>query len=170
MIVSHEFLKFLHYLCFYGQGILCWHSHWATMFGWSRKPKSTFGSKLIWGYDDSVQWISTVSSVFMFSRSSNNYSLLAFLLKCLVDFENPGKLLVQDVLGGTDDCFSSIFIISEQFMFSRSKNLLLTLPLSYFVWVTSKTFRTGSCPRFPRSLEHDSSEEMSTNDSLTLKT
>ena len=33
MIVSCRFLKFLHYLCFWGQGILCWHSYWATMFG-----------------------------------------------------------------------------------------------------------------------------------------
>ena len=23
----------LHYLCFWGQGILCWHSYWTTMFG-----------------------------------------------------------------------------------------------------------------------------------------
>ena len=32
VIVSCRFLKFLHYLCFWGQGIQCWHSHWTTMF------------------------------------------------------------------------------------------------------------------------------------------
>ena len=33
MIASYEFLKFLKYLCFRGQGIHCWHSYWATLFG-----------------------------------------------------------------------------------------------------------------------------------------
>ena len=33
VIVSCRVLKFLHYLCFWGQGILCWHSYSATMFG-----------------------------------------------------------------------------------------------------------------------------------------
>ena len=32
VIVSCRFWKFLHYLCFWGQGIQCWHSHWTTMF------------------------------------------------------------------------------------------------------------------------------------------
>ena len=32
VIVSCRVLKFLHYLCFWGQGIHCWHSYWATMF------------------------------------------------------------------------------------------------------------------------------------------
>ena len=32
VIVSCRFLKFLHYLCFWGQGIHCWHTHWASMF------------------------------------------------------------------------------------------------------------------------------------------
>ena len=31
VIVSCRFLKFLHYLCFWGQRILWWHSYWATM-------------------------------------------------------------------------------------------------------------------------------------------
>ena len=32
VIVSCRFLKFRHHLCFWGQGILWWHSYWATMF------------------------------------------------------------------------------------------------------------------------------------------
>ena len=38
MILSYEFLEFLQYLCFRGQGIYCWHSYWATSFGWPQKP------------------------------------------------------------------------------------------------------------------------------------
>ena len=38
MILSYEFLKLLQYLCFRGQRIHCWHSHWATLFGWPQKP------------------------------------------------------------------------------------------------------------------------------------
>ena len=37
VIVSCRFLKLLHYLCFWGQGIVCWHPYWATMFGGPRK-------------------------------------------------------------------------------------------------------------------------------------
>ena len=33
MILSYKFLKFLHYLCFWGQGIHSWHFYWATLFG-----------------------------------------------------------------------------------------------------------------------------------------
>ena len=40
VIVSCRVLKFLHYLCFWGQGILCWHFYWATMFGGPRKFRS----------------------------------------------------------------------------------------------------------------------------------
>ena len=56
--VSCRFFKFLHYLCFLGQGILWWHSYWATMFGrtsqiqvtlrfkrFSRLPKHSFLDK-----------------------------------------------------------------------------------------------------------------------------
>ena len=32
IILSYEFLKFLHYLSFRGQWIHCWHSYWAAMF------------------------------------------------------------------------------------------------------------------------------------------
>ena len=38
-------LKFFHYLCFWGQGILCWHSYGATMFGGPQKFRSPSGSR-----------------------------------------------------------------------------------------------------------------------------
>ena len=74
MIVSYGFSQFLHYLCFRGQGIHCWHSYWATMFEWPRKSKSTSGLR---GTDDSVLWIFEIFTLFMFSRSGN--PLLIFL-------------------------------------------------------------------------------------------
>ena len=43
--------KFLHYLCFRGRGIHCWHSYWATMLKWPRKSKWTPGLR---GTGDSV--------------------------------------------------------------------------------------------------------------------
>ena len=33
IILSYEFLKFLQYSCFLGQGIHCWYFYRATMFG-----------------------------------------------------------------------------------------------------------------------------------------
>ena len=59
-------------------------------------------------------------------------------LPCLGDFENPGQLSVQEVLRGTDDFVLWIFTISSLFMFSMSRNPLLTFLLSYHVRVTSK--------------------------------
>ena len=50
VIVSCRFLKFLHYLCFWGQGILCWHSYWANMFGGPQKFRSLSGSRGFRGY------------------------------------------------------------------------------------------------------------------------
>ena len=44
MILCYKFLKFLQYSCFRGQEIHCWHSYWATMFGWPRKSRSTSGT------------------------------------------------------------------------------------------------------------------------------
>ena len=84
MILSYKFLKFLQYSCFRGQEIHCWHSYWATMFGWLRKSRSTSGTG---GTDDSVLWIFEISSIFMFSRSRN--PLLAFLLS------NPVRVTLE---------------------------------------------------------------------------
>ena len=75
MILSYRFLKFLHYLCFWGQGIYCRHSYRATTFEWPWKSRSTSGSR---GTDDFALCIFTISSVFMFSRSKN--PLVTFLL------------------------------------------------------------------------------------------
>ena len=72
-------------------------------------------------------------------------------LPCFGDLENPGQLPVQEVLAGTDDCVSWIFEISSLFMFSRSRNPLLTFLLSYHVRVTSKsrsTSGTGGTRRY----------------------
>ena len=59
-------------------------------------------------------------------------------LPCLSYLENLGQLPVQGYLEGTDDCILWIFTISSLFMFSRSRNPLLTFLLSYDVWLTSK--------------------------------
>ena len=50
MILSYKFLTFLHYLCFWGQGIHFWHFYRATMFGWPQKSRSTSGSTGTWRY------------------------------------------------------------------------------------------------------------------------
>ena len=60
-------------------------------------------------------------------------------LPCLGYLQNTGQLPVQGWLKGTDDCILWIFTNSSLFMFSRSKNPLLTFLLSYHVSVTSKT-------------------------------
>ena len=59
-------------------------------------------------------------------------------LPCLSYLENLGQLPVQGYLEGTDDCILWIFTISALFIFSRSRNPLLTFLLSYDVRVTSK--------------------------------
>ena len=57
-------------------------------------------------------------------------------LPCLSYLKNLGQLPVQGYLKG-DNCIVWIFTISSLFMFSRSRNSLLTFLLSYDVWVTS---------------------------------
>ena len=52
---------------------------------------------------------------------------------CLNDLGNPGQLPVQEELRSMDDCVLKNFIISSLFMFSRSRNSLLTFLLSYLV-------------------------------------
>ena len=47
MIVSYEFLKFLHYICF---RYCLWYSCWATMFWWPRKSRSSSGTGSTWRY------------------------------------------------------------------------------------------------------------------------
>ena len=59
-------------------------------------------------------------------------------LPCLGDLENPVRLPVQGVLGGTGECVLQIFEISRLLMFLGSRNPLLIFQQSYHVWVTSK--------------------------------
>ena len=49
-------------------------------------------------------------------------------LPCLGDLENPGRLPVQHVLGGTGDCVMSSFEICSLFMFLRSGNPFADIP------------------------------------------
>ena len=58
-------------------------------------------------------------------------------LLCLNYLKNLGQLPVQGYLRGTDNFIWWIFTISSLFMFSRSRNPLLTFLLSYDFWVTS---------------------------------
>ena len=75
-------------------------------------------------------------------------------LPCLGDLENPGRLPVQHVLGGTGDCVLSNFEISSLFMFLRSGNPLLTFLLSYHVRATSKIQVTFPFKRFLKLPKH----------------
>ena len=116
MILSYEFSKFLQYLCFQGQGIHCWHSYWATLFGLSWKSRSTSGTEVLEGTDDCVLWIFDISSLFMFSRSSNriltflqsyhvwvtskiqvNFRFRRYWWFCLMDFWNFSTIYVFEV-------------------------------------------------------------------------
>ena len=131
MIVSYKFLKFLHYLCFRGHGIHCWYSYWATMFGWSRKSRSTSGTGGTWRY----WWFCLMDfhnffSIYVF-RVKESIADIPSELLCLGDLENLGQLLVQEVHRGTDDYVLWNFIISQLYMFSRPRNPLLTFLLSY---------------------------------------
>ena len=47
-----RFLIFLHFLCLWGQGIIWWHSSWATIFGIPQKFRSPPGSGGFWGYSN----------------------------------------------------------------------------------------------------------------------
>ena len=75
-------------------------------------------------------------------------------LPCLGDLENPGRLPVQPILGGTGDCVLSSFEISSLFMFLRSGNPLLTFLLSCHVRGTSKIQVTFRFKRFSRLPKH----------------
>ena len=62
----------------------------------------------------------------------------------LVDLKNPGQLLVQEVLRGTDDSVLWNFIIFQLYLFSRARNPFLTFLSSYLLRITSETFSTES--------------------------
>ena len=75
-------------------------------------------------------------------------------LPCLGNLENPGRLPVQDVLGGTCDFVLSIFEIPSLFMFLSSGNPLLTFLLSFHVRGTSKIQVTSRFKRFSKLPKH----------------
>ena len=98
MIVSYEFLKFLHYSCFRGWGIHFWYSYWATMFQWPRKSRSTSGTGGTWRYC----WLCPIDfwnflTIYVF-EVGESISDIATQLLCSGYSENPGQFLVQEVL------------------------------------------------------------------------
>ena len=98
VIVSCRFLKFLHYLCFWGQGIHCWHSYWATMFGWPRKSRSTSGT----GGTRRYWWLCLIDfwnffTIYVF-EVKESIADIPTELPCLSDLENPSQLPVREVL------------------------------------------------------------------------
>ena len=71
-------------------------------------------------------------------------------LPCSDDLENSGQLPVLQVLEGTDDWVSWIFVIFSFHTFSRSRNLFLGVSQSYHVRVILKiqvNFRFRRCSR-----------------------
>ena len=98
------------------------------------KIQVNFRFERYWGYCLTNFWNFQTIHVFEVRESISDISTE---LPCLNYLENLGKLPVQGYLKGTDDCILWIFTISSLFMFSRSRNPLLTFLLSYDVWVTS---------------------------------
>ena len=99
MILSYKFLKFLHSLCFRGQGIHCFADIPTELpcLGDLENLGQLPVQQVLGGTGDCVLRIFTVSSLFMFSRVRN--PLLAFLLSYHVWVtENPGQLPVWEVL------------------------------------------------------------------------
>ena len=135
MILSYKFLKFLQYSCFRGQEIYCWHSYWATMFGWPRKSRSTPGT----GGTRRYWWFCLINFWNFFSiHVSEVKKSIADIPTGLTrsgDLKNPGQLPVQEVLMILSYEFLKFFSI---FMFSRSRNPMLAFLLSNPVRVTSK--------------------------------
>ena len=85
--------------------------------------------KVLDGSDDFVLWIFTISQYLCF-RGQGIHFWYSYWATVFGDLENRGQLPVQKVLDGSDDFVLWIFTISSVFMFSRSRNLLLTFPLS----------------------------------------
>ena len=88
VIVSCRVLKFLHYLCFWGQGILCWHSYSATMFGGPRKFRSPSGSRGFRSYPN-IRSSAKMLSIYKQSREKTRdghttNALLSTSLSCHV--------------------------------------------------------------------------------------
>ena len=141
---TDDCLKFLHYVCFWDQGVQCRHSYWATMFGKPRKSRSTSGSTGTRRY----WWLCLIDSHSFFTiyvfEVKESISDITGELPCLRNPENPGQLPVQEDLRGTDHSVLWIFENSSQFMFLRSRNPLLIVLPGYPIRVTSK--KLGQLP------------------------
>ena len=97
MILSYNFLKFLHYSCFRGQGIHCWYFYRATMFGWSRKSRWTSGSTGTRRY----WWLCLVDfwnffTIYVF-EVRESFADIPTELPCLGNLENSDQLPVQEI-------------------------------------------------------------------------
>ena len=113
-----------------------------------------------------------MSSLFIFARSRNSF--LTFFLsyrvwvtsKILVNFRF--KRISVFMFPGSSNSVLAFLLRCHVWVTSNiSRNPLY---MSYFLWVISKTFRTGSCFGLSKSFKHGSSVDMSANDSLTLET
>ena len=71
------------------------------MFKWPRKSKSTSGLR---GNDDSVLWNFWNFYTIHVIEVRESIADISTELPCLDNLENPGKLPVQDVIGGTGEC------------------------------------------------------------------
>ena len=116
MIVSYEFLKFLHYLCFREWGIHFWYSHWATTFRCPRKSKSTSGTGGSWRYcwlclinfwnfltfyvfevGESISDIPTELLCWVTSKIQINFRYSRYWWFCLMNFWNVFSIYVFKV-------------------------------------------------------------------------
>ena len=114
---------------------------YAAIFGWLRKSRSTSdtgGTQRYWLLHLVNFW--NFSNIYVF-EVNKSISDIPKQIPCSSDLKNIGQLSVSEVLRGTDDCALRNFI-------RRPRNLLHAFQLSYFVWVISKTSRTGHWPRF----------------------
>ena len=139
---SYEFSQFRQCLCFQSRWIYYWHFYWANVCVIS-KIQVNFRFKRYWWFCLINFWNFHAIHVFEVRESIADTEI-----PCLGGLENPVRLPVQDVLGGTGDCVLSIFEISSPFMFLRSGNPLLAFLLSYHVWKTSKIQVTFCFKRF----------------------
>ena len=97
------------------------------------KIQGNFRFERYWWYCLINCWNSQIFHVFEVRKSIADISTK---LPCSSYLKNLGQLPVQGYLKGTDNCILCIFKMSSLFMFSRSRNSLLTFLLSYDVWVT----------------------------------
>ena len=132
MIVSYEYLKFLQYSCFRGWGINFWF-FWATVFGWSRKSRSTSGTRKFW-------WLYLMNfqnlfSIYVFEVKESIYDIPTEL-PCSNDLKNLGQLPVQEVLM---ILLSNVWNFSTIYVFEVRESIANIFLLRYLVWATSKS-------------------------------